>query len=46
MPSTLRSAVEAMRDLPTLRAWHLLVGTGTLEEVHDAITAVVAGRSS
>ncbi|WP_437784470.1 hypothetical protein [Sorangium sp. So ce1097] len=46
MPSTLRSAVEAMRDLAMLEKWHLLAGTGTREEVHDAITAVIAGRSS
>ncbi|WP_437290549.1 hypothetical protein [Sorangium sp. So ce406] len=43
MPPALRSAVEAMRDLPTLRAWRLLAGTGTREDVHAAIAA---GRSS
>ncbi|WP_434047141.1 MULTISPECIES: hypothetical protein [Sorangium] len=47
MPQVLRAAVEAMRDLPTLRAWHLLAGTGTREDVHDAVAAgTAAGRSS
>lgn len=46
MPPALRSAVEAMRDLSTLRKWHLLAGTGTRDEVHDAIAADPAGRSS
>ncbi|WP_438029232.1 hypothetical protein [Sorangium sp. So ce233] len=47
MPPALRSAVEGIRDLPTLEKWHLLAGTGTREEVHDAITAGTgAGRSS
>ena len=46
MPPALRSAVEAMRDLPTLRKWHLLAGTGARDEVHDAIAADPAGRSS
>ncbi len=46
MPPSLRSAVEAMSDLPTLRTWLVLVGTGTREEVHDALTAAPAGRSS
>ncbi|WP_438039898.1 hypothetical protein [Sorangium sp. So ce128] len=46
MPPALQSAVEAMRDLPTLRRWHLLAGTGTREAVHDAISAEPAGRSS
>ncbi|AUX41646.1 uncharacterized protein SOCE26_030680 [Sorangium cellulosum] len=46
MPPALRSAVEAMRDLPTLRKWHLLVGTGTREEVHESLSAEPAERSS
>ncbi|WP_437602543.1 hypothetical protein WMF28_13110 [Sorangium sp. So ce590] len=46
MPPLLRSAVEAMRDLPTLRTGLVLVGTGTREEAHDAITAAPAGHSS
>ncbi|WP_437916120.1 hypothetical protein WME73_14940 [Sorangium sp. So ce302] len=37
MPPPLRLVVEAMRDLPTLRAWHLLAGTGTREDVHEAL---------
>ncbi|KYG05448.1 hypothetical protein WME98_40665 [Sorangium sp. So ce296] len=46
MPPSLRSAVEAMRDLPTLRTWLVLAGTGTREEVHDALSAAPPGRSS
>ncbi|MGK3964598.1 hypothetical protein WMF38_10530 [Sorangium sp. So ce118] len=46
MPLALRSAVEGMRDLPTLQKWHLLAGTGKREEVDDALSAVSAGRSS
>lgn len=46
MPPLLRSAVEAMRDLPTLRTGLVLVRTGTREEAHDAITAAPAGHSS
>ncbi|WP_437290548.1 hypothetical protein [Sorangium sp. So ce406] len=47
MPPALRSAVEGIRDLPTLEKWHLLAGTGTREEVHDAVAAgTAAGRSS
>ena len=47
MPPALRSAIEGIRDLPTLEKWHLLAGTGTREEVHDAVAAgTAAGRSS
>ncbi|WP_437513913.1 hypothetical protein [Sorangium sp. So ce1099] len=46
MPAALRSAVEAMRDLPTLQKWILLAGTGKREEVDDALSAGSAGRSS
>ncbi|WP_438001095.1 hypothetical protein WMF26_16330 [Sorangium sp. So ce185] len=46
MPPRLRSAVEAMRDLPTLRTWLVLVGTGTREEAHDALSAAPPGPSS
>ncbi|WP_437818389.1 hypothetical protein [Sorangium sp. So ce1078] len=46
MPPSLRSAVEGMRDLPTLRTWLVLAGTGTREEVHDALTAAPPARSS
>ncbi|XXY48111.1 hypothetical protein WME91_49745 [Sorangium sp. So ce269] len=46
MPPALRSAVEAMRDLPTLQKWILLAGTGKREEVDDALSAGPAGRSS
>ncbi|WP_437959886.1 hypothetical protein WME76_09705 [Sorangium sp. So ce119] len=46
MPTALRSDVEAMHDLPTLHAWLLLAGTGTREEVHDAVAAGTAGGSS
>ncbi|WP_437871890.1 hypothetical protein [Sorangium sp. So ce363] len=46
MPPPLRLAVEAMRDLPTLRAWHLLAGTGTREAVHEALAAGPSERSS
>lgn len=46
MPPALRSAVEATRDLATLRKWHLLAGTGTREAMHDALTAGSAARSS
>ncbi|WP_437310234.1 hypothetical protein [Sorangium sp. So ce388] len=46
MPPALRSAVEAMRDLPTLQRWILLAGTRKREEVDDALSAGSAGRSS
>ncbi|WP_433935868.1 hypothetical protein AB3662_14210 [Sorangium cellulosum] len=46
MPPALRSDVEAMHDLPTLHAWLLLAGTGTREEVHDAVAAGTAGGAS
>ncbi|WP_437839319.1 hypothetical protein [Sorangium sp. So ce1153] len=46
MPPALRSAVEAMRDLPTLQRWILLAGIGKREEVDDALSAGAAGRSS
>ncbi|WP_437666248.1 hypothetical protein [Sorangium sp. So ce1182] len=46
MPPVLRSAVEAMRDLPTLQRWNLLAGTGKREEVDDALSAGAARRSS
>ncbi|WP_437680878.1 hypothetical protein [Sorangium sp. So ce131] len=46
MPPALRSVVEAMLDLPTLRKWHLLVGTGTREEVDEALSAEPVGNSS
>ncbi|AUX20032.1 uncharacterized protein SOCEGT47_004940 [Sorangium cellulosum] len=46
MPPALRSAVEAMRDLATLRKWHLLAGTGTREAMHDAVSVASAARSS
>jgi hypothetical protein len=46
MPPPLRLAVEAMRDLPTLRAWLLLAGTGTREAVHEALAAGPSERSS
>ncbi|WP_437337950.1 hypothetical protein [Sorangium sp. So ce394] len=46
MPPSLRSAVEAMRDLPTLRTWLVLAGTGTRDEVHDALSAAPPARSS
>ncbi|WP_437535844.1 hypothetical protein WME79_15265 [Sorangium sp. So ce726] len=45
-PPSLRLAVEAMRDLSTLRAWLLLAGTGTREEVHQALAAGPPERSS
>ncbi|MGK4007661.1 hypothetical protein WMF31_33880 [Sorangium sp. So ce1036] len=46
MLPALRSAVEGMRDLATLRKWHLLAGTGTREAMHDALKAGSAARSS
>jgi hypothetical protein len=46
MPPALRSAVEGMRDLATLRKWHLLAGTGTREAMLDAVSAASAARSS
>lgn len=46
MPPPFRLVVEAMRDLPTLRAWLLLAGTGTREEVHQALAAGPSERSS
>ncbi|WP_437986165.1 hypothetical protein [Sorangium sp. So ce117] len=46
MPPPLRLAVEAIRDLPTLRAWLLLAGTGTREAVHEALAAGPSERSS
>lgn len=46
MPPTLRSALEAMRDLPTLKAWTLLAGTGTREAVHDALSSHSSSATS
>ncbi|MGK3964599.1 hypothetical protein WMF38_10535 [Sorangium sp. So ce118] len=46
MPPALRSAVEAMRDLPTLQKWVLLAGTGKREDVDEVLSAGSAGRSA
>ncbi|WP_437692194.1 hypothetical protein [Sorangium sp. So ce176] len=46
MPPALRSAVEAMRDLPTLTTWTRLVGTGTSEAVHDALSSHSSSATS
>ncbi|WP_438029233.1 hypothetical protein [Sorangium sp. So ce233] len=46
MPPALRSVVEAMRDLPTLKAWMLLVANGTREAVHDALSSHSSSATS
>ncbi|WP_434047150.1 MULTISPECIES: hypothetical protein [Sorangium] len=46
MPPALRSAVETMRDLPTLKAWTLVVGIGTREAVHDALSSHSSSATS